>query len=327
MKPYHLLVDSQSTGERLDRYLARKLAPLSRSQIAQWIVEGRVTLHHQALKASYRVQAGDNLRVLAPEKKNPEDLKPIDKPLAVVYEDDDLLVINKPAGLSVHPGAGSSEDTLVHRLLHHEPKLQHLKPKDRPGLVHRLDKDTTGLLVIAKTNSSQSELIAQFKARKVVRAYEALVLGCVSLPHGHRESHLARHPKHRKKFASTRDSGHGKWAYTEFTTLARQTAISLLECRLRTGRTHQIRVHLSEMGHPVLGDPLYTSPSKRSDMRKLSQSYNLNPLPMALHAYALGFQHPCSKVRLMFQVPWPDTMMNLIFTLGWMDVSRANRES
>lgn len=295
-------VDSAMIGLRLDKALCLIPQIISRSQAAQLIEDGHVEVNGKKVKPSYLLTATDQLTVtLAPPP--PTDLIPWNYPLEIPYEDDDLLVVNKPAGMVVHPAAGHFTETLVNALIAHTHSLSEGSAAGRPGLVHRIDKETSGLLVIAKNNFSHEKLSQQFKARSTDRKYYAVAEGFLRFQKGEIESYLARHPSHRKKFASVRDpktkkiimgkdiSTTGKWAKTHYKVLKSQKNLHYLEVKLETGRTHQIRVHLSELGCPIVGDSLYGS------KRELNRFY--------LHAAELGFEHPRSGQRLFFQIDWP----------------------
>ncbi len=297
-------VDENSAGERLDRWLA-KLEYISSRSRASWLIsEGLVTIDGRKLKASFRVSPGEKIQIEIPRTPAEGPLEPLAAPLEIVYQDEDVVVINKPAGLVVHPAAGHAQDTLVNILLHHIPNLSMGFAERRPGIVHRLDRDTSGLLVVAKNDSAHHALAAQFKSKTAKRVYWAIVAGAFAQPSGTFHSHLARHPTDRKRFASAKSAG-GKLAITHYKTLQRTRDYSWIECRLETGRTHQIRVHMSESGHPILGDPIYGGRFKKSAPR------------LMLHATELGFTHPRTHTELHFQTPWPPDLESFIKKLGF----------
>lgn len=280
-----VIVGDADQGKRLDLYLAEATGQ-SRSRIALLIREGLVTIAEKPAKASHRLEGGEEIEVgEAPPLKG---VKPVPLPLDLVYEDADLLVVNKPRGLVVHPAAGHAEDTLVNALWARYGDL----PGEgfRAGLIHRLDKDTTGLLVVAKSQRALEGLQRQMAAREIHREYLALVRGSPPTERGRIEAPLGRDPRHRQRFAVV--SGRGREAVTNFQVLERLGNFSLLELQLETGRTHQIRVHLSYLGWPVMGDPLYGSAGGTGQL---------------LHAFRLRFTHPVTGVELNLEVaPPPD---------------------
>ncbi|HHX01937.1 MAG TPA: RluA family pseudouridine synthase [Firmicutes bacterium] len=265
-------------GTRLDRYLAERIGQ-TRSQIKRLIDSGLITINGSTVKAGYSLKISDHIEVVIPEPA-PLELEPEDLELEIVYQDADLAVINKPAGLVVHPGAGNARGTLVNALLFHCPDLSGIGGKLRPGIVHRLDKDTSGLLVVAKNDHTHQELAAQIKARTVKRHYLALVHGRVKNEQGIIDQPIGRHPHDRKKMVVREEQG--RRAITEFEVKEHFGDLyTLVECRLQTGRTHQIRVHLAAINHPVVGDPAYG--------RKHG---NLGCKRQLLHAFYLAFSHP-----------------------------------
>lgn len=303
---------------RLDRALALHPKIQTRSRAAKLISSGSVLLKGKAAKASHQTSLGEQFEIYFPP---PEavDLKPLPLALDLVHEDKDLIVVNKPAGLVVHPAAGHAQDTLVNALLHHTKDLAMGFGEKRPGLVHRLDRNTSGLLVIAKNDFTQTDLAAQFKVKSVHRLYWALVYGKPINKRGKLESFLKRHPTDRKRFASEKifqgKPPSGKRAVTHFEVIKSSPAkeISLLHFRLETGRTHQIRVHISELGHPILGDLIYGSTRKLKSVSALPLRTQISELHrLALHAAELGFIHPTSKQFMLFRTPWPDDLKELL---------------
>ncbi len=313
-KIYLDLLPAEMIGVRLDKALAQISQINSRSQAAILIDNNAVQVNGKIAKASYVLQAKDILEVeilAAP----PTELIPWDHPLDIIFEDQDLLVVNKPSGMVVHPAAGHYTNTLVNALIFHTRNLSEGSTLDRPGLVHRIDKETSGLLVVAKNNASHENLAQQFKNRTIDRKYYAVVEGKLKNSSGSYESYLARHPNHRKKFSSVRDlktnkillktdpaPDIGKWSKTHYKILKTHARLHYIELKLETGRTHQIRVHLSEMGAPVVGDLLYGS------KKELPRFY--------LHAADLGFIHPQSGEKLFFKKDWPDEDLKLIQSWG-----------
>lgn len=300
-----LSVDAEGAGRRLDLYIAAHAPELSRSQ-AQKLVEAGLVLVNRELCSdkNYRLQSGDQISITIPEPikalVEPEDIR-----LDIVFEDKDLLVINKPRGMVVHPAPGHAKGTLVNALLGHCSDLSGIGGVMRPGIVHRLDKDTSGLLIVAKNDFSHRSLSAQLKSRKLHREYITLVCGKVKPEIGRIEAPIGRHPRHRKKMAVI--SG-GRAAVTRYRVLKYYDHYSLLKINLETGRTHQIRVHLAHLGYPVAGDPAYAKGS----------SGNLPPeliMPQALHAYRISFIHPRSDETLEFSTPLPEEFKKTLFWL------------
>lgn len=286
--------EATESGTRIDRALAARLPDLSRSRIKTLIEEGRVTIEGAPVKASDKVRAGLTFAIILPE---PIDATPAPQHMAldVLYEDEHLIVIDKPPGLVVHPAAGNPDGTLVNALIAHcGPSLQGIGGERRPGIVHRLDKDTSGLMVAAKTEPALAGLARQFAARSVLRAYKAVVWGVPSPPVGAISGNVGRSSRNRKKMAVVKSGG--KPARTRYRLEARimDTVASLLDCRLETGRTHQIRVHLAHAGHPLVGDPTYGGKRPRAPEP-------LRSFPrQALDAYQLGFTHPTTGQDLQF---------------------------
>lgn len=283
-----LIVPNQHAGSRLDRYLALVLPQFSRSRMQALIRAGHVQLEGKTARPREIVRPNMVVRLIEPPLR-PIDAAPEEIPLDILFEDSDLLVINKPAGLVVHPGAGNRNHTLVNALLHHCVNLSGIGGKDRPGIIHRLDKETSGCLVVAKNDAAHQDLARQFAQRAVTKIYLALVAGKLRRPYGTVEAAIGRHPVHRKKMHV--DLRRGRAAKTEYRVLESSRDISLVECILHTGRTHQIRVHLHHLGHPVIGDMLYGK--KSSAPRQM------------LHAWKLGFEHPRTRETLLFEAPIP----------------------
>lgn len=296
-------------GARLDRWLAERLPDLSRARLQSLIEEGRVLVDGHPAKASARVKAGQRFSVEVPAAVAAVP-RPQDIPLTVVHEDSHLLVLDKPAGLAVHPGAGRAEGTLVNALLHHVRDLSGVGGVLRPGIVHRLDRGTSGLLVVAKDDATHRALAAQFASRTVEKEYLALVLGVPAPREGRINAAIGRHPQQRKRMA-VRARG-GREALTTWRVEEALDGAALLRVRIHTGRTHQIRVHLASIGHPIAGDREYggarTPPSRRARSREVIASL-ARP---ALHAARLVFTHPVSGERLAFESALPEDLREVV---------------
>jgi 23S rRNA pseudouridine1911/1915/1917 synthase len=308
-------------GLRLDKALSLLPEIQSRSRAEALIEQGRVLVNDKLAKSSYALKGSDSVKINWPEPQTTE-LQPYYLKLEILFEDHDLLVVNKPAGLVVHPAAGHAQDTLVNALIAHTDDFHMKFGDERPGIVHRLDKDTSGVLVVAKNDQTQEQISNQFRARTVHRIYFAACLGLPARTEGMLQSFLARHPIDRKKFASVLGEDRrilqeqknpppiGKWAVTRYQVLERSSqGISYLKLKLETGRTHQIRVHLSEMGNPIIGDHLYGADKKLKSISSSHLRETLSQFPrFALHAAELGFQHPRTHQNLSFSVPWPEDL-------------------
>ncbi len=292
-----LAIPARLSGARLDQALAELLPQYSRSRLQAWIAAGAITLDGAAASAKRKVWGGEQVQV-APSS-HPSEVSPQAEAIAldIVFEDASILLINKPAGLVVHPGSGNWSGTLMNALLHHAPALQALP---RAGIVHRLDKETSGLLVVAKTLEAQTDLVRQLQARTVKRHYLAVVEGQIT-QNGRVEAPIGRHPTARIKMAVV---SRGKPAVTHYKVLERFARHTLVECRLETGRTHQIRVHMQSIGFPLVGDPAYGA------------KHTARLLPrQALHAARLGLIHPVRQVALEWEAPIPDDLGALIDVL------------
>lgn len=286
-----LVVSTNEAKLRLDQFLAKRLPEFSRSRLQQLIREGFVRLNTSTSRPRQLVRGGDKIEFTEPPLEKIETLaEPI--PLEILFEDNDLIVINKPPGLVVHPGAGHREHTLVNALLNHCTALSGIGGKERPGIVHRLDKETSGCLVVAKNDATHRDLSRQFAARTVEKIYLALVSGKLSKTAGVIEEKIGRHPVHRKRMSAT--TLRGRAAKTEYRVLRSSNHASLMECRLHSGRTHQIRVHLHHLGHSVLGDKVYAPRLAKNFPRQM------------LHAWKLGFRHPRTEQWKSFEAPLPD---------------------
>jgi len=314
-------VDEEHEGHRLDRFLAAALPELSRSRLQALIASGAVTRNGATIKdGNLRVKPGETYRVEIPP---PAPARPEAQaiPLNVVYEDKDLIVIDKQAGLVVHPAAGNPDGTLVNALIAHcGAQLTGVGGEARPGIVHRLDKDTSGLLVAAKNERAMTSLGKQFAKHTIERAYHAIVWGSPRAGEGVIETQIGRNPFDRKRMGVLR--GGGKEAKTRYRVIERFGArpfASLVECRLETGRTHQIRVHLAHIGHPLIGDPSYggsrRAPRAKTPGEEAAYQAAENFPRQALHAYVLGFQHPTTHKTMRFEAPWPADFAALVAAL------------
>ena len=274
-------------GKRLDHFLQEQLREYSRSRIQSWIKEGRVQVNGAAAKASLQLRGGEQVEVspadLPPLKATPEDL-----PVEILYEDAAVIAVNKPAGLTVHAGAGQHDGTLVNRLVHHFQGLSQVGGDERPGIVHRLDKDTSGVLLVARTDAAHRALAAQFAGRTVQKTYLALVNGCVNADSGRIVKPIARDPVRRTRMTARLATG--REAITEYRVRQRWEKFTLLEVRIKTGRTHQIRVHLASLGHPVAGDRLYGAPAAQR---------------LFLHAWRIGFTSPATGQTVTVEAALP----------------------
>ena len=302
MDIFELEITAEENGTRLDSYLAEELEGISRSYLQKLIGEGLILVNQKTVKSNYKVKTGDSVLVQIPEAA-PVDIQPEAMDLDIVYEDSDLLIVNKPVGLVVHPAHGHYSGTLVNGLLAHCTDLSGINGKMRPGIVHRIDKDTSGLLMIAKNDMAHQHLAAQLKEHSIKRAYYALVQGVISEPAGLVDAPIGRHETDRKKMAVTFKNS--KEARTHYYVKERFAKNSFIECRLETGRTHQIRVHMAYLGHPLVGDPLYGT-----------RKNNLDFPGQALHAYALGFVHPRTGEELYFEAPLPEHFQSVLKTLA-----------
>jgi 23S rRNA pseudouridine1911/1915/1917 synthase len=298
-----LTITADQTGQRLDSFLATNLQDISRTKIQRAIEDRDILVNQRAAKASYRLRDGDCIEIDLPEPP-PVELVPEPIPLNIVYEDNDLIVVDKPAGMVVHPGAGVESGTLANALVYHFASLSGVAGKTRPGIVHRLDKETSGLLVVAKNDLAHERLSDQFRERRVFKLYIALVYGRVAKERGEIEANIGRSPRSRKRMSVLR-GGAGRPAHTIFEVARRFQDFTLLDVQIKTGRTHQIRVHLSYVGHPVIGDSTYgggrensiRNPRIRQGVRSLRRHF--------LHSARLAFTHPGTGERLEFNSSLP----------------------
>ena len=305
-------LEAAQAGWRLDRALAVAVPTLSRERLKALIRGGSVEAHGTPMRdPALKVRGDEAFRVAVPEP-SPAHNEPQDIPLTIAFEDEHLLVVDKPAGLVVHPAAGNLDGTLVNALLHHcRGSLSGIGGVARPGIVHRIDKDTSGLLVVAKTDVAHEGLAKQFAAHSIVRRYLALVNGVPKASGGVVDAALARSATNRKKIAIV-EGNRGKRAVTHWNRLELLNDAALVECRLETGRTHQVRVHMASIGHPLIGDPVYGLSGKTHS--KILKDLGFHR--QALHATELGFTHPITKNKLSFSSPMPPDMQELKRALG-----------
>lgn len=297
MNQFEFTVSEEQAQTRVDKLLTELMDDVSRSQIQLWIKEGHVTLNNESVKSNYKVEEADHLTVTVPEAVELEAVAE-DIPLDVVYEDEDVIVINKPRGMVVHPAPGHPNGTLVNALLHHCSDLPGINGVIRPGIVHRIDKDTSGLLMVAKNDKAHESLVDQLKAKTTKRLYQTIVHGVIPHEHGTVDAPIGRDKRDRQSMAVTDDNG--REAVTHFTVIETFEKYSYITCQLETGRTHQIRVHMKYIGHPVAGDPKY-GPKKTLDIKG-----------QALHASVLGFTHPRTGEEMVFEAPMPEDMNILL---------------
>lgn len=317
-KTIEIVTTENDQDKRLDRFLVELPEINSRSFSKDLIEKEQVQINGQIAKASAKLRPGLKITIALPEDK-PTQLVPYNFNLDIIYEDQDLIVVNKPSGLVVHPSAGHEQDTLVNALLAYTTQLS-MKNEIRPGIVHRIDKETSGLLVIAKNDVAHEHLAMQFKNKTTHRVYYAVVQGQFISPKATVKSYLVRHPTDRKKFSSLRKNNkiiqqfdskieNGKWAVTHYEVLQNTGTQSYVKLVLETGRTHQIRVHMKELGHPLVGDLIYGYPALQYKKNQLSRFY--------LHAAELGFVHPRTGETLKFQSSWPKTDQAKIQEMGF----------
>lgn len=314
---------------RIDKYLMNLIENVTRNKIQQTIDDGGVFVNNSIIKSNYKVKPEDQIRVLMPHPTYEQLLVPENIPLDIVYEDNQLLVVNKPAGMVVHPGHGNYSGTLVNALAFHFENLP-MNSSERPGLVHRIDKDTSGLLVVAKTELAMAFLTKQFAEKTSEREYYALVWGNVVEDQGTIVGNIGRHPKDRMLMSVYEDESQGKNAVTHYQVLERFGYVTLVSCRLETGRTHQIRVHMKHIGHTLFNDERYGGNLilKGTTFTKYKQFVDncFKSLPrQALHARTLGFQHPISKEFLRFESPVPQDMVDCL--QKWRVYSKAQAAS
>ncbi|HJC73504.1 MAG TPA: RluA family pseudouridine synthase [Candidatus Mediterraneibacter faecavium] len=290
---------ARDSGERIDRFLSKDLENLSRSYLQKLLKDGDIRVNGKPVKANYKVTEGDEIQVCIPEPENP-DILPEDIPLDILYEDDDILVVNKPKGMVVHPAPGHYSHTLVNAVMYHcKGRLSGINGVLRPGIVHRIDMDTTGSLLICKNDHAHQILAEELKEHSITRRYHAIVHGNIKEDTGTVNAPIGRHPVDRKKMSTK--APNGRHAVTHYKVLERFGDYTYIECELETGRTHQIRVHMSSIGHPILGDPVY-GPAKCP--------YKLQG--QTLHAKILGITHPATGEYMEFDAPLPGYFSDLL---------------
>lgn len=315
---FRVVVDKGQSQVRVDKYLFERLVNSSRNRIQKAADAGLIMANGKPVKSSYKVKPCDVLTVMMDRPRYDNDIIPEDIPLDIVYEDNDLMVVNKPAGLVVHPGCGNYHGTLVNAIAWHLKDNPKYNPNDpQVGLVHRIDKDTSGLLVVAKTPDAKTHLGLQFYNKTTKRKYNALVWGVVENNEGTIEGNIGRNPKDRMQMAVLSDPAQGKHAVTHYRVLERLGYVTLVECVLETGRTHQIRVHMKHIGHTLFNDERYGGNEilKGTHFSKYKQFVNncFETCPrQALHAMTLGFVHPRTGEEMFFTSPLPEDMTNLI---------------
>lgn len=290
----------QEDGVRLDKYLSTELGDLTRSYLQKLLKDGKVTVNEEIAKSNYKVKTGDRICVEVPEAVEPE-IVPEELELDILYEDGDILLVNKPKGMVVHPAAGHASGTLVNGLMAHcKGDLSGINGVLRPGIVHRIDRDTTGVLVVCKNDRAHNQVAEQLKVHSITRKYYAIVHGVIREDRGTVHAPIGRHPADRKKMCINEKNG--KDAITHYQVLRRFRRFTYVECQLETGRTHQIRVHMASLGHPILGDEVY-GPSRC-------------PFPglqgQTLHAGVLGIRHPKTNEYMEFQAPLPEYFQSLL---------------
>lgn len=309
MRTQRLIIPKTLIGQRLDSYLHSQVPELSRSAVQRLIESGHITVNGRMVKPTYTPRAGDNVEIVFPDPEPPV-ARPEPIPLEMLYEDEWLIVINKPAGLVVHPSAGHSSHTIVNALLHMcAGRLSGIGGVERPGIVHRLDKDTSGCLIVAKTDQVHLGLSELFASRRMTKIYHAIVCGLVDRESGMISAPIGRHPVHRKTMAVRYDIG--REAHTSFRVLEPLRHTTLLELQPHTGRTHQIRVHMRYMGHPVFGDRVYGA--KQSG--HVSKLTGVTPPRFMLHAASIAFEHPVTGRQLEISAPWPPDFKDMVEAL------------
>lgn len=301
METTTITIDEANSGERIDKVITTHKEDWSRSQVQIWIKDGQITVNKAQVKSNYKGQLGDIIEITPPDVQELLDVVAEDIPLDIYYEDEDVVVVNKPKGMVVHPAPGHVTGTLVNALLAHCQDLSGINGVMRPGIVHRIDKDTSGLLMVAKNDYSHERLVKQLTEKTVTRKYKAIVHGVISHEDGTIDAPIGRDKRDRQSMTVTDDNSRD--AVTHFHVLERYDQFTFVECKLETGRTHQIRVHMKYIGFPIVGDPKY-GPKK---------TINLNG--QALHAAILGFVHPRTEQYLEFEAPLPLEFDNLLQSL------------
>ena len=314
---YRFTSDPGQSPLRIDKFLFDRIEKISRNRIQNAAKAGSILVNNKAVKSNYKVRPNDEIRIVMARPPSEYSIEPEDMNLDIVYEDNELMVINKPAGLVVHPGHGNFTGTLVHGLLHHQANWPEVNGAGRPGIVHRLDKNTSGLLVVGKTEYALTHLAKQFFDRTSERTYNAFVWGDFDEDEGTVTGHIGRDPKNRRLMKVFEEGEEGKHAVTHYKMLRRFGYASLIECKLETGRTHQIRVHMKHLRHPLFNDYNYggdrivygTIYSKYKQF--IDNCFSVMPYH-SLHAMSLGFEHPVTKKRMSFEQPLPEYFVELL---------------
>ncbi|RDU23049.1 RluA family pseudouridine synthase [Anaerosacchariphilus polymeriproducens] len=301
MNKYSFQVDEKSNGYRIDKYLSNEMSDYSRAYIQKLIKDSNVSVNDKIVKSNYKLNANDLIVIQVPDNQEPEIL-PEDISLDILYEDQDLLIVNKPKGMVVHPSAGHYTKTLVNAVLFHcKNDLSGINGVLRPGIVHRIDMDTTGALIVCKNDFSHNSIAAQLKEHTITRKYRAIVYGVIKEDEGVIDAPIGRHPIDRKKMAVNEKNG--KHAVTHYKIIKRFKDTTYIECQLETGRTHQIRVHMASIQHPLLGDQLYGHTRKNTKL-----------LGQTLHAMTIGFIHPRTNKYMEFEAPLPEYFEKLLLS-------------
>jgi 23S rRNA pseudouridine1911/1915/1917 synthase len=332
-QPVEITVESRAHGWRLDHYLGRLFPNHSRAQLQRIIDSGSVLLNGLPHKASRRLRVNDRLHVQLVSAERPS-IEPEDLPVTVLYEDDALVVVSKPAGMVVHPGRGSSRGTLAAALQHHFDALSDVAGRHRPGIVHRLDRDTTGVILIAKDNQVHQKIAAQFERREVKKQYHAIVRGNPQLDSDYIRTWMSTHPKVRERMMVCPRGGDAREAVTFYRTAERFERYSLMELHPQTGRTHQLRVHMQHLGHPIIADKLYTGISelREADLHATStgsvaqtadKSSPVLIARQALHAFRLTIRHPVTGESMQFEAPWPEDFQKTVDALRSTQAERS----
>lgn len=302
MNEYSFLVDEKSTGFRIDKYLSHEMSDFSRAYIQKLIKESNVFVNDKIVKSNYKLNPNDLILIQVPENQEPEIL-PEDISLDILYEDQDVLIVNKPKGMVVHPSAGHYTKTLVNAVMYHcKNDLSGINGVLRPGIVHRIDMDTTGALIVCKNDFSHNSIAEQLKQHTINRKYRAIVYGVIKEEEGVIDAPIGRHPIDRKKMAINEKNG--KNAITHYKIIKRFKNFTYIECQLETGRTHQIRVHMASIQHPLLGDQLY-GPNRK----------NIKLQGQTLHAMTIGFIHPRTNQYMEFEAPLPEYFEKILLSL------------
>jgi len=335
---YRFLVDPGQTSIRIDKYLMDKIERISRNKIQKAAAENYILVNDEPVKSNYKVRPSDTIVIMLPrEPSERHSIEPEDIPLDIVYEDESVMVINKPAGLVVHPGIGNYSGTLVNAVAHHLQRsdlpIKEGNEGDRPGIVHRIDKDTTGLMVIAKTDHAMTHLSKQFYDHSIERSYLALVWGNFEEETGTIEANIGRHPTARLQMYVWEEEDQGKHAVTHYKVIKDYYYVSLVECRLETGRTHQIRVHMKYKGHPLFndwrynGNRIWKGTVFTKYKRFVENCFSIIPR-QALHAHTIGFIHPETEEQMRFTCPLPEDFQAVLEKWeGYLDSRKDNKKS